>query len=250
MDFLVLASTLCRLSGKMGRRLQPFICQSFTCFLPHFGTRICYLEQNQTPWWWLVPGQNWAQKQAYQSQPRVARVWLVAGGNFPPCSHVFQMLWVWIQLVTLLHVIPSLSAEFFLSSVFPHSFHTRCTTQQTQALYLLECDECIACYMFMVFKLGQRKSKAERYSGFKMDGCWFKFPVWLEKAYYVNMKSPFKAAASGMPFNGASPETASLVADCSTIASTEKMPVALCGLMLTYHKVFLLFASEEFPVVF
>lgn len=32
--------------------------------------------------------------EVYQTQPQVVRVWLVAGGNFPPCSHVFQMLWL------------------------------------------------------------------------------------------------------------------------------------------------------------
>lgn len=130
---LLLASTLCRLSGKMGRRLKLFISQPFTSFLPHFGNRICYLEQNQTPNDGWLPARTGPSRQAYQPQPQVARVWLVAGGNFPPCSHVFQMLWIWIQLVTLLHVIPARCRVFpFIgfSSFFPHSLH-RSTNRST-----------------------------------------------------------------------------------------------------------------------
>lgn len=121
-------------------RLKLFTCQPTWVYrfqnslasLLIFGTWVCYLEQNQTPNdIWSPAKTDGSGRQAYQTQPQVARVWLVAAGNFPPCSHVFQMLWIWIQLVTLLHVSPSLvslslCAEFFLSSFlsfFPRSLH-------------------------------------------------------------------------------------------------------------------------------
>lgn len=81
-------------------------------------------------------------RRADQSQPQVARVWLLVishpAAMYSRCSG--------IQLVTLLHVILS---EFFLSSFFLSSFFLILSTltAQLNKHKELECDECTACYV-------------------------------------------------------------------------------------------------------
>lgn len=148
----------------MVRRLFP-ICQPFTCYLPHFGTWIRYLEQNQSP------SDGWLPAQKTGRPVTATSCQSVAAGNFPPCSHVFQMFWSWIQLVTLLHVIPS---EFFLSSFF---LILSTLTAQLNKQKELECDECTACYVHG-FYWGKDRDIVDLI----LDGCWFKFPIWREKS--------------------------------------------------------------------
>lgn len=111
-------------------------------------------------------------RRADQSQPQVARVWLLVishpAAMYSRCSG--------IQLVTLLHVIPS---EFFLSSFFLSSFFLILSTltAQLNKQKELECDECTACYVH-----GFYWGKDRNIVDLILDGCWFKFPIWREKS--------------------------------------------------------------------
>lgn len=109
-----------------------FTCQPFTCSLPHFGTRICFLGQNGDP--------NTGRLPAHQSQPQVAKLWLRVVSHpaavYSRCCGAESNLWpCWWHPVSLWWVFPFFGFFLILSTL------TASLNKQ------LKCDEWAGCYV-------------------------------------------------------------------------------------------------------